>query len=294
VSLQRGRIDIRSVINNALEAAAPLLQERGHRLKVNLPEQSIPVFGDAARLQQVIGNLATNAFKYTRRGGEIFVDASQDDGELTIRIADNGVGIKEDLLPHIFDLFVQGDQSLDRTQGGLGIGLTLVRQLVEMHGGRVEAHSEGPDKGSEFVVHLPVMPAERRPQDNAPQAKPKAATKRRILIVDDNLDFAASMKLLLQTQHHEVEIAQDGLAAIETAKAFNPDIVLLDLGLPGLNGYETAQRLRAMQELRDVRLIAVSGYAQEEDRQRSQRAGFDTHLKKPVDFHHILEVIESS
>ena len=295
VHLQRERVDIRTVINNALEASNPLLQERAHRLTINLPAAPLLVFGDAARLQQVIGNLATNAYKYTRRGGEIGIEATQENGDALIRIADNGMGIKPDLLPHIFDLFVQGDQTIDRAQGGLGIGLTLVRQLVEMHGGQVLARSEGVDRGSEFVVRLPLMPEKRGPEREVRQPPSEGTPKhRRVLIVDDNEDFASSLQFLLQAEEHEVHTAHDGVTAIEMAKEFVPDIILLDLGLPGLNGYETAQRLRAIPELKNLILIAVSGYAQEEDRKRSERAGFTTHLKKPIDIDKVLETIRNA
>ncbi len=295
VHLQRERVDIRTVINNALEASNPLLQERSHHLTVNLPAAPLLVFGDAARLQQVIGNLATNAYKYTRRGGEIGIEATQENGDAMIRIADNGMGIKPDLLPHIFDLFVQGDQTIDRAQGGLGIGLTLVRQLVEMHGGHVLARSEGVDRGSEFVIRLPLMPEKRVPEREVRQPPSEGTPKhRRVLIVDDNEDFASSLQFLLQAEEHEVQTAHDGVTAIEMAQEFVPDIILLDLGLPGLNGYETAQRLRAIPELKNLILIAVSGYAQEEDRKRSERAGFTTHLKKPIDIDKVLETIRNA
>ncbi len=296
VRLQREAIDLRSAINNAVEAADPLLQARAHRLSVNLPEEAIWLFGDAARLQQVIGNLLTNAFKYTEKGGEILVDAIQDDREVTLRVVDSGMGITSELLPQIFELFIQGDQTIDRSQGGLGIGLTLVRQLVEMHSGRVEAHSEGVGKGSEFVIRLPIISIESESKSKGvgPPPEQRASFQpRRVLIVDDNVDFADSMKVLLEMKRHEVQVAHDGKSAIEAAQAFVPDVVLLDLGLPGMNGYETAQRLRTMAEMRDAILIAVSGYAQEEDRQRAARAGFNVHLKKPVDFQQILEAMQS-
>jgi two-component system CheB/CheR fusion protein len=293
VHLQRGRVEVRSVIDHALEATNPLLQERNHRLKVKISDEPMSVFGDAARLQQVVGNLLTNAFKYTRRGGDIRIEAGESDDEIIIRVSDNGMGIKADLLPHIFDLFVQGDQTIDRSQGGLGIGLTLVRQLVEMHGGHVDAKSEGVDKGAEFVIHLPRMPEQRSSDRQAREPDRGAdAVQRKILIVDDNEDFASSLQMLLQAERHEVQTAHDGMAAIEIAHAFKPDIVLLDLGLPGVNGYETAERLRAIPELHDVMLIAVSGYAQEEDRQRSKKAGFNSHLKKPVDIQQVLAAIQ--
>ena len=192
------------------------------------------------------------------------------------------------------EMFVQGDQTMDRSHGGLGIGLTLVRQLVEMHSGRVEAHSEGKGKGSEFLIRLPVMHWEGKPAVEVVVPKPEGVSdQRRILLVDDNRDFADSMKMLLERERHKVEIAYDGMSALETARTFSPDVVLLDLGLPGMNGYETAKQLRAMPEMRDVLMIAVSGYAQEEDRQRSAREGFDGDLKKPVEVQKILEVIQS-
>jgi two-component system, chemotaxis family, CheB/CheR fusion protein len=294
VRLQREMLDVRGTVRNAVEAADPLLQERKHRLAVSIPEEAIWVFGDAARLQQVIGNLLTNAYKYTEPGGEVAVEVIHGRSEVEIRVIDSGVGIAPELLPQIFEIFVQGDQTMDRSQGGLGIGLTLVRQLVEMHNGHVEAYSEGSGKGSEFVIRLPVVQNDLKSTEAVVASEPKdASARRRILIVDDNRDFTDSMKMLLEYERYNVKIAYDGMSALEVAKTFAPDVVLLDLGLPGMNGYETAQQLRAMPVMQGVLLIAVSGYAQEEDLQRSSREGFASHFKKPVEVRQILEVIQS-
>jgi len=293
VRLQRGTIDVRGIVRNALEAADPLLQERKHRLAISIPEEEIWVFADAARLQQVIGNLVTNAYKYMEPGGEVEVKVMHVHREVEIRVIDKGIGIAPELLPRIFEMFVQGDQTMDRSQGGLGIGLTLVRQLVEMHNGHVEAYSEGSGKGSEFVIRLPVVQNNLASTEAVVASESKdASVRRRILIVDDNRDFTDSMKMLLEYEHYNVEIAYDGMSALEMARTFAPDVVLLDLGLPGMNGYETAQQLRAMPAMRGVLLIAVSGYAQEEDIQRSSREGFDSHFKKPIEVRQILEVIK--
>jgi two-component system CheB/CheR fusion protein len=293
VRLQRETVDTRSIVRNAIEATAPLVEARANRLSIKLPDKALWIFGDAARLQQVIGNLLTNACKYSDKESEILVEAFQDRDDVVIRVVDNGIGIAPKLLPQIFELFIQGDQSIDRAQGGLGIGLTLVRQLVEMHNGQVEARSEGVGKGSEFIVRLPAVQEARERTRELPQPTSSGASvKRRILIVDDNVDFAVGMKMLLDHEGHVVQVAHDGPSAIEASKAFAPDVVLLDLGLPGMNGFETAQALRAMPEMRHVLLIAISGYAQEEDRRRSEREGFDDHLKKPVDPKQVLEVIQ--
>jgi CheY-like chemotaxis protein len=239
-------------------------------------------------LQQVVGNLLSNAAKYTEPGGNIWLTALQEGGELVLRVRDTGIGISADVLPRIFDLFVQAERRLDRAQGGLGIGLTLVRRLVEMHGGSVTAHSDGPGKGSEFVVRLPA-PAEGRKREllrqqpgDPPPALPSAA--RRILVVDDNVDAAESLAVLLRLEGHEVRVAADGPSAVAAAQAGPPQMVVLDLGLPGMDGYEVARQLRALPETKDALLVALTGWAQEEDRRRCQEAGFDGHLAKPVEW----------
>jgi two-component system CheB/CheR fusion protein len=297
VRLHRQAVDMRSVVQGAIEQTDPLLQAREHQLSVDLPEEPLWAFGDSARLQQVIGNLLTNAYKYTAPSGRIDVQAARDHDEISIRVVDTGSGIAPELLPQMFDMFVQGDQALDRAQGGLGIGLTLVRQLVNMHNGTVEVHSRGRGEGSEFIVRLPAMPQPTQAGGDTSQEQatpPAPVAPRRILLVDDNVDFADSLKLLLAYEGHVVEVCHDGKTALEVAKKMPPDVVLLDLGLPGMNGFDTAREMRAVPELRDALLIAVSGYAQDEDRRRSAREGFAAHLKKPVDLDDILEIMRGN
>lgn len=286
IRLQREVLDVAAVVANAVETSRPLIHSHGHQLTVSLPEHPMRVVGDSARLAQVLANLLNNAAKYTPDGGQISVVVEQQGEQVVFRVRDTGAGIPREMLGQVFDLFTQMDQSLDRSQGGLGVGLTLVRRLVEMHGGRVQAFSEGLGKGSEFVVWLPAKAPETS-QSTAPTATPldmESASPRRVLVVDDNVDAADSLAVLLRLAGHNVRLAHDGPGALEAARTFHPDVALIDLGLPGFDGYEVARRLRERPADDDVLLIAVSGYAQEEDRQRSLQAGFFRHLTKPVDF----------
>jgi two-component system CheB/CheR fusion protein len=270
-----------------------MLESRGHRLTETLPDEAVNVWGDAVRLQQVVGNLLTNAYKYTEQGGNITIEVeiTRGDGAL-IRVRDSGQGIAKELLPHIFELFVQGDRTMDRSQGGLGVGLTLVHRLVEAHKGQVDVRSLGPGQGSEFVVRLPIINSTHEAPQESTQAADIAVVPRRILVVDDNPDMTESVKLLLEMHRHEVQIAHDGATAIEIAEQFSPEVVLLDLGLPQMNGHETAQRLREMPQTRHAVIIALSGYGQEEDKKRSLEAGFDEHLVKPAAPQHILQAVQ--
>ncbi|HJT75642.1 MAG TPA: ATP-binding protein, partial [Gemmataceae bacterium] len=259
---------------------------RRHRLTVALPAAPVLVQGDATRLAQVVANLLHNAAKYTGEGGHVRLAVERHGGEAVVRVRDDGMGIPAELLPRVFDLFTQGDRALARSEGGLGIGLTLVRSLVEMHGGRVEAHSEGPGKGSEFVVYLPVLERRRRTRKGGgrePAADRAPGVPRRVLVVDDNVDAAESVALLLRTRGHEVRTAHDGAAALQAAEAFRPEVVLLDIGLPRMDGYEVARRLRDQVGLHEALLVALTGYGRDEDRRRAEEAGFDAHLVKPAD-----------
>jgi CheY-like chemotaxis protein/nitrogen-specific signal transduction histidine kinase len=286
IALRQERLELMAVIARALETSRPNIDARKHHLNVSLPQEPIRLEGDLIRLAQVVSNLLNNAAKFTEEGGQIWLTAESQEGEIVLRVRDNGVGIPADLLPRIFDLFTQADRSLDRSQGGLGIGLSLARSIVEMHGGQVEAASAGLGQGSEFTVRLPLL-AEATPQSGRESATRtgSAATPRRyrILVVDDNVDSAESMAFLLKFSGHEVQIAHDGPSAIETALLFLPQVLLLDIGLPGMSGYEVARRLRERPEMRNAALLALTGYGQEEDRRRSKEAGFDHHLVKPVD-----------
>ncbi|HKQ79987.1 MAG TPA: PAS domain S-box protein [Blastocatellia bacterium] len=286
IELCKERLELMTVVGRAVETSRPLIDSRKHRLTVSLPPDPVEVEGDLARLSQVISNLLDNAAKYTEEGGNIFLTSEKVGGQIVISVKDDGVGIPSHILPHVFDLFTQADRSLDRSQGGLGIGLTLVHRLVELHGGNVEAHSAGPGKGSEFVIYLPVVAGEA---SKSKPAEPVAADgvtslrRCRMLVVDDNVDSAESMATLLKLDGHEVRVAYDGPAAVESALAFRPQVVLLDIGLPGLDGYEVARRLRRINETKDMFLIAVTGYGKKEDRVRALTSGFNYHITKPVD-----------
>jgi CheY-like chemotaxis protein len=248
------------------------------------------LFVDPTRAEQILVNLLINAAKYTPEGGQISAGAFAADGFAEFRIKDTGLGIPEPMLHRVFELFTQVNPSLDRSQGGLGIGLTVVRKLAELHGGSVSAMSEGPGRGSEFKVRLPLVEAAPETSERR-KSIPSSAAPQRMLVVDDNVDTARSIALLLGRLGHKIEIAHDGYAALETAKSFLPDVILLDLGLPGLDGYKVAERLRNDSGFHHARLIALSGYGQPEDRKRSKEVGFDQHLVKPVDFETLLAAI---
>jgi CheY-like chemotaxis protein len=285
LTLHREPVSLGAVLTSAVESSRPLIEAAGHDLAVALPPEPILVEADPTRLAQVFLNLLNNAAKYTPPGGRLWLTAERQGREAVVRVRDTGVGIPAPMLPHIFEMFTQVDRSLERSQGGLGIGLTLVKRLVEMHGGSVEAKSEGPGQGSEFVVRLPVvgMPAVQSPQPSSGGEQAAVAAKLRILLVDDNVDAAESLGLLLQIRGHEVRTAPDGVAGLEVAASFRPDVALLDLGMPKLNGYDLARRLRGEAWGKGMVLIALTGWGQEDDRRRTQEAGFDHHLVKPVD-----------
>jgi PAS domain S-box-containing protein len=295
IKLQKERIDLITIIARAVEVSRPMMDQRKQQLTVSLSDETVMFEGDLTRLSQVVSNLLNNASKYSEDGGQIWISAKLKATEMVLRIRDTGIGIPPDFLPHVFELFTQADRSLDRSHGGLGIGLTLVRALVQMHGGTVEAHSDGLGHGSEFVVRLPVLTPTPQPAQAgaAHYGVAGRASGQRILIVDDNVDAAESMSLLLQLNGHEVMFAQDGSAALALSSTFHPKVILLDIGLPGLDGYSVAQKLRKQPETRDVMLIALTGYGQPEDRERSKAAGFDYHLVKPVDHNAIENLIDS-
>ena len=283
IKLQKEPTDVAALVAHAVETARPLIEARKHELTVSIPPEPVRLEGDPVRLAQVIGNLLHNSAKYSDEGQRIWLTVGREKNEVVIKVRDTGIGIPAEMLPRVFDLFSQADHSLDRSQGGLGIGLTLVRSLVEMHGGSVQAFSGGSGKGSEFVVRLPAAAGLRQgapaPQDDGRPAPPPS---RRILVVDDNVDGAESLALLLKMLGHAVFIAHNGPAALESARTMLPEIILLDIGLPGMNGYEVARKLRQQPEIETVLLVAVTGYGQEEDRRRSKNAGFDRHLVKPL------------
>jgi CheY-like chemotaxis protein len=242
------------------------------------------LIADPVRLAQVVGNLLANAAKYTEANGHIWVSAGRDGDQVSLSVRDNGIGIEPDMLPHVFDLFVQLDRAATRSQGGLGIGLTLVKNLVEMHGGSIEARSAGLGEGSEFLVRLPLSSVERRIDsgDDGDGRQVECSTSgRRLLVVDDNEDAANSLALLLKLKGHHVEVAHHGRAALTIAERYLPELIFLDIGMPGMDGYEVARRLRQHPDLKNVVLAALTGWGQQEDRRRSAEAGFDHHLVKP-------------
>jgi signal transduction histidine kinase len=283
IDLRKERIPIAAIVSGALEISRPNIEANRHELAVELAAESLFVDADLVRMSQVVANLLNNAAKYTPPGGRINLGVDKDESWIILRVSDNGIGIPANMLSRIFEMFAQVKTSIERTTGGLGIGLTLVRRIVEVHGGTVEAFSPGVGRGSEFVVRLPLAkPA--APADLGKTGGPAldGVLPRRILLVDDNKDAADSMALLLQMHGHKVRTAHDGIDGLKAAEEFRPEVALLDLGLPNLNGYELAQRIREQLWGKDITLIAITGWGQEEDRRRSKLAGFDHHLVKPV------------
>lgn len=291
IQLQKERIALGVVVHNAVTTVRSLLDQHKHELTLSQPRQAIWVHADAARLEQVLVNLLTNAAKYTEPGGHIWVTVQQEGEQAVLRMRDTGVGIAPEILPRIFDLFTQAERSLDRSQGGLGIGLALVQRLVEMHGGTVTASSTL-GQGSEFVVRLPTVPPPQPEASASPPATAQpAGPSLRVLVVDDNVDTVTTLALLVQESGHDVRTAYDGTAVLEVALDYRPHVVVLDIGLPGLNGFDVARRLRQQPALQNTVLVALTGYGQERDRQRSQEAGFNHHLVKPGDFGKVLEIL---
>jgi signal transduction histidine kinase/ActR/RegA family two-component response regulator len=291
IRLRKEFVDAGSVLDQAIESARPLIDGRRHTLTVSVERGRLPLHVDVTRVGQIALNLLTNAAKYTESGGNIRLTARREGEQVAISVRDNGMGIPPEKLPEMFKLFAQGDRSLARSEGGLGIGLTVVQKLAEMHGGSVEARSEGPGMGSEFIVRLPCQ---REPEGAVPEERPgqlAVGKGARILVVDDNADTALGMAQLLKLLGNEAIAAHSGPAAIEAARTFRPEFVLLDIGLPGMDGYQVASALREDEAHQDMVIIAVSGYGQEEDRRRSQAAGFDHHLVKPVDFDSLISLI---
>jgi CheY-like chemotaxis protein len=283
ITLRRGPVELELVVESAADSSRLLIEARKHTLEIHLPTERLRVEGDPTRLSQVVLNLLNNAAKYTPEGGKIRLTVEKEGEQALVRVRDTGLGISADLLPRVFDLFTQGDRSLDRSEGGLGIGLALVRRLVEMHGGSVAAHSAGPGCGSEFVVRLPLLTLPHVCPGGEAAGLPQQTGPRRVLLIDDNRDATESMTVLLELWGHEVRVAYNGPEALALAAEFRPDAALLDIGLPGMNGYEVAKRLRELPGWERVMLVAVTGYGQDEDRRRSCEAGFDHHLTKPVE-----------
>ncbi len=295
IELRRQPIEVADIVSRAVEMASPLIEAKGHTVTVEVPQHGLELDGDVLRLTQVVGNLLTNAAKYTPGGGSIVVSGERRGPKVLLRIRDNGIGISETMLPRIFDLFAQEQQSSGRAPGGLGLGLSIVRSLVALHGGTVTAHSAGLGRGSEFVIELPAL---ARPND-AVSARPaldgaKPVTAHKILIVDDSHVVADLVGLALRKLGHDVRVAFDGPSALSSVEGFMPDVVLLDTGLPGMDGYQVATRLRTALAPHEAHFIAISGYGQEADRKRSADAGFDEHLVKPIDFATLQHAIEQA
>ncbi len=295
VELRVERIDLKTVLATALEASRPAIEEAGHGLTVVVPDGPIFVDGDAARLAQVVSNLFSNSAKYTRRGGHIRITVWREDGMAVVAVKDNGIGIPPAMLDRVFEMFTQLDRALEKATGGLGIGLSLAKGLLDMHGGTIEARSEGEGMGSEFVVRLPVVTSdvagpERERRQSIGVAPP---APRRILVVDDNVDSADSLGRLLEMLGNEVRTANDGQSAIEVAAQFRPDVVLMDIGMPKLNGYEAARRIREHPWGRGMVLVALTGWGQDDDRKKSSGAGFDHHWVKPVDMDVLTKLISA-
>jgi len=302
INLSKEVIELETLMTRTVETVQPLFEERGHTLTVEVPKGILAVLGDPTRLVQALGNVLTNAAKYTERGGRISLAAAESGSELVIRVRDNGIGIPADLMPMIFNLFTQLDRTSGPPQSGLGIGLALVQRLIEMHGGSVTASSDGLGKGSEFLIRLPLFIREQvesgQPlqqlsalEQSMTNAEGPARTQRRILVADDNNDALESLATLLQLSGHEVYTAANGAMALESAEQHRPEVALLDIGMPKLDGYEVARRIRAQPWGQRITLVALTGWGQDSDRRRSQEAGFDSHLVKPLDLDKLTELL---
>jgi PAS domain S-box-containing protein len=293
LELRKEHVALSSIVESAVETSRPLIAATGHRLTVTVAPDTVWLQADLTRMTQVVANLLNNAAKFTPEGGAISLTAEREGGDAVIRVRDTGIGIPPAALPHIFDMFRQGETSREHTHGGLGIGLTLVKRLVELHGGTVAATSGGDGHGSEFTVRLPIAPAEPPPRGpGIGGERPRSVVPaRRILVVDDNRDAAGSLGVLLNVMGHEVRTAHDGATAVEVARTFRPEVALLDIGMPGMSGYELAQLLRRLPQLQGIVLVAVTGWGQDGDRRRSRDAGFDHHLTKPADLPALEELL---
>jgi CheY-like chemotaxis protein/two-component sensor histidine kinase len=292
IQLNRERIDLARLARTTAEDRRPALETAGLRLIVETPQQPVWVHGDPTRLAQVVNNLLDNAMKFTEKGGQVTVavTAEPEQARTSLTVRDTGIGIEPAVLPRLFEVFAQADRSLDRTRGGLGLGLAVVRGLVELHGGMVEAHSAGPGKGAAFTVHLPLEPEPPALTEKSMVA-PTSVENHRILIIEDNRDTADSLQRLLELIGHEVRVAYTGTDGVALALDWRPEVILCDIGLPGMNGYEVARALRRDPALSKARMLAITGYGQEEDRRLSHDAGFDFHLTKPVDPEMLLEIL---
>ncbi|MFA7388185.1 MAG: ATP-binding protein, partial [Thiohalobacteraceae bacterium] len=296
LTLQKERVELHPILRDAVDTVRTMMSSLDHELIQDIPDEPIYLDGDATRLAQIFSNLLNNAAKYTDAGQPIRLCVAREDSDVVIRVVDSGIGLAADTIPEIFEAFAQVDRSLERSHSGLGVGLALAKRLVELHGGSIEAHSPGVGQGSEFIVRLPVQAVDaaatetRTPGD----AGSAGAARYRILLADDNVDFATSMAMLLQAVGHEVRVAHDGAEAVTIAEVFRPQFAFLDIGLPLMNGYDLARCLRNLPATADTRLIAVTGWGQERDRQLAREAGFEYHLVKPVAFPQIEEILKGT
>jgi signal transduction histidine kinase len=295
VEIKKESVDLKGIVSNAVETSLPLIEKGGHQFSLKLDAAPLPVSADAARIVQVIGNLLTNAAKYTPPGGSIQLTAERERSEAVVSVIDSGIGIPPESLESVFDMFSQVGRNMEHAQGGLGIGLSLVRQLVGLHGGTVAASSEGAGKGSTFVVRLPLdlasVPAGAG--RDTPEAADTAGKTLRILVTDDNVDAATTLASLLEIHGHDLRVAHDGPQGLRIAEQFHPDVVFLDIGMPGMTGYEVARRLRQMKELARSTIVAVSGWGTKDDLARAKEAGFDRHFTKPVTVAHLSDFLMS-
>ena len=292
IELRRERVELAAVIRSATEISRPAIEKMSHNLSITGPAEPVYLDADPIRLSQMLANLLNNACKFTERGGRIALTAAREGSSVVISVRDNGIGIAPEKLPHIFAMFFQADRSLERSRAGLGIGLTIVHRLAAMHGGTVEARSEGAGKGSEFVLRLPCL-AEKSASEAVEAPSNAAVGPHRILVADDNADAADSLTILLSTIGNDVHTARDGQEAVEAAQMFEPQVVLLDIGMPRLNGYEACRRLRQQPRGDEMLLIALTGWGQKSDRRRTQEAGFDAHMVKPVDLNELMKLLAS-
>lgn len=295
LELRKERVELGDVLKGAIETSRPLLDASGHDFEATLPSEPIHLDADPTRLAQVVSNLLNNAARYTERGGRIRLSAECRGDEAVIRVGDTGIGIPPEMLSRIFEMFTQADRSVDRSQGGLGVGLTLARRLVELHGGTIEARSQGSGTGSEFVVRLPAVARsiEEKPRPGQRSNVLDFSSALRVLVVDDNEDSAAGLGILLEMTGNEVRTAHDGVEALGAAESFRPDVVLLDIGLPKMDGYDVARTIRRQPWGERTVLIAVTGWGEASDRQRSAEAGFDHHLVKPVDIGGLMQLLST-
>jgi nitrogen-specific signal transduction histidine kinase/CheY-like chemotaxis protein len=281
--LKKAPVPLQQILDAAIEAAQPLLKEKGHQLRIEAPRSTPVIDGDSMRLTQVVSNLLTNAAKYTNAGGEILLSCSVEEGGLSLSVRDNGIGIAPHSIQRIFEMFVQIEANYGQSRGGLGIGLALVKAIMELHGGRVEAQSEGLGRGSTFTITLPASALAKSPAISQERPVTQQASTFSVLIADDNVDGSKSLGMFLELSGHRVTLTEDGLTTLETAERIRPEIIVLDIGMPGMDGYEVAKELRKQPWAQDALLIALTGWGQETDRMKAADAGFDIHFTKPVD-----------